>query len=780
MKKLVIITLISLLVPNTAYAFMDMYENPAVERTKEQQELENIQQFFYESPVGKFEVKSDEDRFDTGMSELYGPQTKDLRGMPLFKQLRIKISNHYKIKAHEEMLKERQLQEEYFKQLEAGLDDETTLEDLQEENLQNLIDIANDKNKETKKEKKKFNFFKKDKNDDSQELDVNNKKESEPEVEDNKTIDSEENVKIEGGVKQVEAEKDVVLDCDVVNYLEESSEVEALGRPTISFPPQGVKITADRITYNTETNVLKAFDNVEIDKDGNKMHGDFLQINMNEENALITNLKADQMNMTIYAKTANASDDLVVLEKGSIKSEHPYILRLQTSFMRVRIDKMVIPDAAQSHFDDMVGHTKIKVVAKDIKVDAKEEHDVITVKDGAVQFGDSKLFNFRSFTAHTNKNHGYVETNIPEFGSRSQIGMFLGPGFAFDTPFASTVKLIPFLNYKNDFGIGGAIRYTSSTNRTDMMYGSANDIFVLRGRQYLDDKLSMQYGVNSYMNDWWMGQRMAKYMAELVYADRTTIPGFMGEGRPLNFSHRASVGYAQAGNINKFDANIPDSKIGTMRFKYMAQIIQSLYSYHNKDKRLHLDAGIAMQGSAAVYGTGDTQFVGRIGPYLHTQYKYWMQDISYFQAGYSDDTPMPRFDAYRYGKSNVSIREALRVNKYLTLAYATSINLSGDSPNNKDIQESAFIVALGPDDFKVSFGYDFMREQTYFTIALALDTKGSSVEYDRMEIRHPDKLGKDKKKYVEPVVFPEDTPKKQEKRTYAEVINIEDPNKEQI
>lgn len=765
--------------PNTAHAFMDMYEDPAVERTKEQQELENIQQFFYESPIGKFEVNSQDDKFDTGITELYGPQTKDLKGMPLFKQIRIKITNHYKIKAHEEMLEEKRLQEEYLKNLEAEFDEEKTLEDLQEENLQNLLDIADKKNKTTTKDKKKFNFFKKDKTEDSPQID---KQESDTDtvIDSESEEDADGTKKISGGVKQVEAEKDVILDCDIVNYLEDSGEVEALGRPSINFPPQGVKITADRITYNTETNILKAFDNVEIDKNGNKMYGDFLQINMNEENALVTNLKADQMNMTIYAKTANASDDLVVLEKGAIKSEHPYILRLQTSFMRVRLDKMVIPEAAQSHFDDMVGHTKIKVVAKNIKIDAKEEHDTITVKDGTVQFGDAKLFNFRSFTAHTNKNHGYVETNIPEFGSRSQIGMFLGPGFAFDTPFASTVKLIPFLNYKNDFGIGGAIRYTSGTNRTDMMYGSANDIFVMRGRQYLDDKLYMQYGVNSYMNDWWMGQRMAKYMAELVYSDKTTLRNFMGEGRPLNFSHRVSAGYVQDGNVNKFDSKIKSSELGTMRFKYMAQLMQSLYSYHNRDKRIHFDAGLAMQGSAAMYGTGDTQFVGRVGPYIHTQYKYWMQDIAYFQSAYSDDSPVPRFDAYRYGKSNVSIREALRVNKYLTLAYATSINLSGDSPNQKDIQESAFIIALGPDDFKVSFGYDFMREQTYFTIALALDTKGSSVEYDRMEIRHPDKLGKDKKKYVEPVVFPEDTPKKPIKRTYAEVINIEDPNKEQI
>ena len=55
-----------------------------------------------------------------------------------------------------------------------------------------------------------------------------------------------------------------------------------------------------------------------------------------------------------------------------------------------------------------------------------------------------------------------------------------------------------------------------------------------------------------------------------------------------------------------------------------------------------------MQGSAAVYGTGATQFIGRMGPLAHVQYKNWMQDIAYYQTAYQDESPMPRYDAYRY------------------------------------------------------------------------------------------------------------------------------------
>ena len=466
------------MLPGTAHAYWEMYQDPAVEQTPEQKELENIQQFFFESPIN-YEVKTKEKikDYDAGFAEFGGEEIRS-RGTPLFKQMRIKIQNYYRTKAHEEMIEQKRLEAEFLKKLEEEEDytSEDAIEEMQEENLQNFLDQMNKENKQ-KKEKKKFNFFKKNKSQNNEEAaadkpsDTAEPKEKAGSPSENKTDEApanEETMKIKGGVKQVEAQKEAILDCEVVNYLDE--EVEALGRPVLRFPTQGVKIVADRLTYNTATNVLKAFDNVEVTKDGNTMYGDFFQLNINEENALMDNLKADQMNMTIYAEKANAEDDLIVLEKGKIASERSYILHLQTRFMRVRIDKMVIPEAAQSHLDDMIGHTKVKVIAKNIKIKATDDHETITVKDGSVNLGDTKAFNFKSFTVHTNKEHNFVETNIPEFGSRSRIGMFAGPGFVFDTPFGSTIKVMPLVNYRDEWGIGGGLRYTSSTNRTEIAF----------------------------------------------------------------------------------------------------------------------------------------------------------------------------------------------------------------------------------------------------------------------------------------------------------------------
>ena len=110
----------------------------------------------------------------------------------------------------------------------------------------------------------------------------------------------------------------------------------------------------------------------------------------------------------------------------------------------------------------------------------------------------------------------------------------------------------------------------------------------------------------------------------------------------------------------------------------MLEGVVGLYSYRNEEKESFVNFDLVSRGSAAIYGTGDTQFVGRLGQRLRTQYKWWMQDIGYFHSVYSDNTPMPVFDKYRYGKSNVYAREYIRLCRYLTLILLGSYNITDD------------------------------------------------------------------------------------------------------
>ncbi len=178
-----------------------------------------------------------------------------------------------------------------------------------------------------------------------------------------------------------------------------------------------------------------------------------------------------------------------------------------------------------------------------------------------------------------------------------------------------------------------------------MGYGTANKTFIMNGRQKLDDKLYLQYGMNRYIDDWFMGYRMPKFLAELVYQDTFGNADFLGKDRDLAFTHRIAAGYAQAGSgpAPLLDG---DGAIGTARFKYMGELAQTLYKFSEPfNSPINARFEMVGQGSTAFYGTGDTQVIARVGPRLHTQYKYWMQDVGYFLSGYNDQTPLKDYDS---------------------------------------------------------------------------------------------------------------------------------------
>ena len=711
-KYLLIIALILVTISQTAYS-KELFETP--------EDLENMPELFYEAPnlgVPSVQVKE-------------GSIATPLRGMPLFKKTRIKVTN---------FLRERDYKK-YQKELEK----------------QSLQDNADEKSDDKTLVK--------------QDIDG---------------INSEDTLELEGGVKEHVASNEVMLDADNIDYDSKTFDLIATGSPVLVFPPQSTTIKAKKMIYNKASNILRAFDNVEVIKDGNHIFGDYLQINMNEENAFLDNMNMKKAVVTVKARKTEMEDDKIVLHNGKIVSEDSYILRLQTKMIGGNnFNNMIIDDEDKSSIEDIVGDTAVHIKAKDIFVNAKKNHDIITLKKANVQYGDLKLFNLRSFTIHTNKKHEFFEANYPELGSRGRLGMFAGPGFVFDTPLqnGSTLKVLPIINNDSGIGFGGMLKYRSATNYTDLAYGSASDVFILKGKQYLDDKLYLQYGANSFLDEWFFGPRMPKYATELIYHDKGVIPNTIGQNLNLSFRHRLGIGYMQNNDVNRHGEHLPVADIGTIRTRYMAEINQSLFDYADKEKLRFFNLGLVMQGSAALYGTGDTQFVGRIGPRVHTQYKYWMQDIGFFATAYQDGSPMQMYDSFRYGHANVYIREALRLHKYLTVAWSGSITLTENSANNDRFQENSFIIAIGPDDIKFNIGYDWIRQQTYFAVVVAMDTKGSSIEYEKMEIKNPDRLAKSNDEDVELKVFDMGQPKQKgqtKKMMYAEVIDIEDPSREEL
>lgn len=684
--------------------------------------------------------------------------------LPVFKRTRIKFSNWLRNREYKDYQKELAREQEQLEEFE---------KDLEKEKLINNIFF-------TSKEKKEAA-----------------EKSLEAKVEDVQIVDPDapvpdekKAVKLKGKLKQNKGENLVVLDAKDIYYIEEEDLIIAENSAVVKFPKQKITMRADKFVYSNSSNVIKALGNVKITHSGKDIFCDSVTVNVNEEEISFENLKADFTTSTISAENGASKNDTLYLYNGYLSMEGDKRVGLPSRKIKgITPDHLFDVDEDDKFFvqpylmkEDVVHFNTDRVI-----VNAKRDHDVITFKDIRINYGGrNKSFRMPSLTMYMDKQHKSFEGNYPEFGSIARLGMYIGPGFVFEVPRAGTLKFIPFLNYKSgSLGVGGALRYNSSHNTTELAYGSASDLWVLKGHQQLDDKLSLEYGMNYFQDQWFLGARMPKYALELSYRDKYLIPDSVKKGLNMTYEHRGSFGYYHNSMFNMNKEQFQTGNIGTFRLRYMAQLEQELYKYKNEENKLQFGLNALLQGSAALYGTGDMQMIGRAGLSASTQYKYWKQNITYYLSTWEDNTPMQRFDAYRYGRSSVHIQEMIKLCKFLSVAWTGLVTLSDDAPNGKLFQENAFLFIIGPEDVKFTLGYDFVRKRTYFTFGFSLNTTGASLKYNTLEIKNPDKFSANEgEELVE--LQPEFwlIPQKQVKAKplqYAKVINInENDNRERI
>lgn len=771
MKKYLLVMILVLAFSNSSYAMGEEYYNAdAFDTTSEY--LQDIK--FFESPNSLMMpvVKEQKQDFNDYAFERTSGGTGEYKDidpdkMPLFKKARLSIQNKITSRVEE---RERRIESGEYKSVWQRLKfwgkSDNTPESLSEEEKLLLTEqgsIVDSIQKELESEDKPSDV-----------------------------------VALESGVATNVTENELVLDSDNITYDDETGEMIAHGRPVLTIPPQGIKVVADQMVYNQDANILKGIGDVIVSRKGLPTKAESFEIDMNEETMLMSKISAYSENYIMEAEKAMQKDSKLIFENGYLHSEESKIHRFHSRMVGPRFWNLIVEPEAQALFLSDPTGSDLHLDIEEIQVDARSNHNKYVAKNIRVKKNGKHKFTWPKMTIFTDKEGGNFEANYPELGTKRNIGMFAGPGFVFGGPGGSVIKAIPFVNYKNDdFGIGGLLKYRNTYNSTFLGYGSAADIFILKGRQRLDDNLFLQYSANTYNDEWFLGARMPKYGAEIYYDKKHNLKDFLAEGKNLSFRHRAGVGLMQNYDRNYHGEHLGGGDMSTARFRYMAEIAQTLYSYQNEEERFYFNLSLAMQGSAAVYGTGDTQFIGRIGPRVHLQYKNWMQDIAYFQSGFEDDTPMPRYDKYRYGASSVYISEIFRVNKYLSVGWSGLANLSDDAPNGEIFQENRFVVSVGPDDLRIRFGYDFFRKTTFFGFDVAFDTKGTSITYGRMEIKNPERLSRSKSRSERQLAFAP-AQKSQEQKVsdkkfgkskqatgeqvlqYAQVINIEDPNRETI
>jgi hypothetical protein len=542
---------------------------------------------------------------------------------------------------------------------------------------------------------------------------------------------TKKNVKEENSIPK---DTNIEITADFMDYYPESFEVEAIGNAKVVFKAQNITLNANKIKFNYDKNILTANENVILISGDSVTEGDFVRIELNKPNGWIENPETVTDDVKLTAKEAYLYSDRIEEYDGVAKILKNDVLTFGARSFASYVDqsRIFVPRKNQLT-PNSTGVYKLK--ADTIVIDSKDDHEVITIKNADLYLKKHKLATIPSVKIVTNKQHASVETNIPEFGSQSMLGMHIGPAIVLNVPGGSTLKLAPILTYKDDkIGVGGIARFRNQYNMTEVAYGTSKDELLIRGRQRLAPGLLLNYSRYTNQNEWFFGYRMPKYSAQLTYSRSDYVKDLK-----LNFSQMYSAGVFVDNRANQ------DFRDAEGRFRWMTQTFKPLYKYYNNEGNIMFTTGLVAQTSATAYTTGDTTGLVRIGPAIHSQVGPWQQGIMFYETGIAGKSPFD-FDRYRYGRSNLVVIESLRICKYLTVGYLASIAMNREVQSDKSLQENRLLVSVGPDYAKLTLGYDSMRRTTSFALSMLVGTKDSDIKFKKSIMKNPNKFGKSKAK----------------------------------
>ncbi|MFA6990068.1 MAG: hypothetical protein WC197_08375, partial [Candidatus Gastranaerophilaceae bacterium] len=208
--------------------------------------------------------------------------------------------------------------------------------------------------------------------------------------------------------------------------------------------------------------------------------------------------------------------------------------------------------------------------------------------------------------------------------------------------------------------------------------------------------------------------------ADLVYQKTSDLKDL-----GLLYNNRLSAGYAQD----------YESRWGTGRYKWQGGLVNKAPLWHYKD---YATLRTESQYDVTLYGNGVTTGVFKIGPRIDSEIGPFNFYTIYFVGGVHGESPMA-FDKYVYGKSTLIFRGEYYVNKYLSVAYLTYLNMAKDY-DNRLLAENQIFASVGPEDVKLKLGFDTIRKRSIVGVDMLVGTDRTAFEFDKLNVINPDKF----------------------------------------
>lgn len=533
---------------------------------------------------------------------------------------------------------------------------------------------------------------------------------------------------IQASVETDENADELELKSETVDFYPETRQYIAKGNAELVIKNQKTRLSANEIIVDQKNYSIVGIGNVKIIKEDDEYYGDYIKIDTKKESSFLTRPIFYFDEMTVIAKTASMyASDTFLKDGDAIINKKAMILVKTSGFGGVDPTRFFDKKKLKEGSGD-----KYRIVAKKITVKREKEKNSIHLQGANVYLGKVKIAYAPNMIIEADKDVNYVETTVPEMGNRSKIGTFIAPSAVIGLPGAGTLKAGPLLALKDSqFGVGAFARISTPNNRLEAIYSGATGNLLLNGHYKITDDIYLDYVVNDYIDSGWMGGMMPYYGVELAYEKERPIPQ-----ANTWIKNKLSAGFFK--DTHDF-GNDPH---GTIRYRWLAEAVnmEPLFGWKN-----YLMLGYRYQHDVSLYQTGDFVGVARVGPRLYSDLGRLFLEVNYFAAGQYGESPFI-FDRYRYGKNNVTFRGQLYLNKYLSLGYYGSSNLSGRDYEDNWLSENQFIVAVGTDDIKLRLGFDTVRSTTTVGLDMLLGSNKTLVEFDEMKVQDFDRVSDGKQK----------------------------------
>jgi len=522
------------------------------------------------------------------------------------------------------------------------------------------------------------------------------------------------------------------INADKITYDDNEGNVYAHGHVEIISKAQNVTLKADDAVLNKNDQTIKLTDNVKIIQNGTEMNGEYMLVDLNEQNILMDNPTIEAYQFTISAQEGYLIANDIELINGTMSSQKQSEIVLETKSFQ-RYENVAMDYVRQRHIDrsNISSQTKqvYEIDAKEIVLTSYKDHNSILFKKSNVYFNKHKIIPRSDIEIISDKQYQSVEASGLEAGSIRNFGTYVGYGYIFKLPRGQLLKLVPALTYGHgNFGIGLMGRHRSKNHFLEAGWTTSTENLVVNGKYYIGNGVSLRYGRNAYIPEGFFGARRSGYAAQLQFQKSYQVPDI-----DARFNHGLYAGFFSDYVKHKQERHA----YATTRFRYNMELRKDFFKYGNHEQDLDLRISGLAQASASVYGSGQTYGVARIGPYLTTRLRRWESSVGYMIAGIHGDSPF-RFDKYRYGRSSIMLNEKYNFNDLIAVGYRAVITPKKDNIDHDLLTESRLYAIVGPQDLKVCFSYDFVRSMMHLDLLFLLGTDKSKIKFGKLSTKNID------------------------------------------